>query len=237
MSNPESHEIKENSSAQAGLDTLVAHVELTLIAIIQGVALTFLVERSYDLLVGFRILFWPYVLTGLLTILIFWSRSLIHTLTVIRWPLDLAHNFMYITCTLIEAVAFTQLTKPFYWYAWNALFAITVWVLFVLDLRMIRDRIRGPSGPAGRNLYALVEREQLLGIKFYMPATVVFNALAALAVTLWPEALIRRDGHVLIALGQLMAAFIYLLYGIRFFSRVRPLIVGTRLEWRDKFIK
>ena len=232
MSDPDSHEIKEAPSAQAELDTLVAHMELTLIAIIQGVALTFLVERTYDLLVGFRILFWPYVLTGLLTILIFWSRSLIHTLTVIRWPLDLAHNIMYITCTLIEAVAFTQLTRPVYWYAWNAFFAVTVWVLFVLDLRMIRDRIKAPSGPTGRKLYALVEREQLLGIKLFMPATVVFNVLAAVAVTLWPAALIRQDGHVVIALGQLTAAFSYLLYGIRFFSRVRPLIAGTRQEWR-----
>ena len=61
--------------------------------------------------------------------------------------LDLAHNFMYITCTLIEAVAFTQLTRPVYWYAWNAFFAVAVWVLFVLDLRIIRDRIKAPSGP------------------------------------------------------------------------------------------
>jgi hypothetical protein len=232
MSDPDSHEIKEAPSAQAELDTTVVHMELTLIAIIQGVALTFLVERSYNLLVGFRILFWPYVLTGLLTILIFWSRSLIHTLTVIRWPLDIVHNIMYITCTLIEAVAFTQLTEPLYWYAWNALFAVTVWVLFMLDLRMIRGRIKAPSGPIGRNLYALVEREQLLGIKLFMPATVIFNVLAAVAITVWPAALIRRDGHVLIAMGQLTAAFSYLLYGIRFFSRVRPLIAGTRQEWR-----
>ncbi len=103
--------------------------------------------------------------------------------------------------------------RPFIWYAWNALFAVAIWVLFVLDLRMIRDRIREPSGPTGRNLYALVEREQLLGIKFYMPSTVVFNVLAAVAVALWPEALIRRDGHVVIALGQLAAAFGYLLIG------------------------
>ncbi|MBI4766177.1 MAG: hypothetical protein HY787_16520 [Deltaproteobacteria bacterium] len=129
-------------------------------------------------------------------------------------------------------MAFTQLTNPVYWYTWNSLFATAVWVLFILDLRMIRDRIRDPSGPKGRTLYVLVEREQLLGIKVYMPATVVFNVLAAVAVILWPEALIRRDGHVVIALGQLAAAFGYLFYGIRYFSRVRPLIAGTRQEWR-----
>lgn len=95
---------KETGTAQGELDILVVHIELTLISIIQAVALTFLVDRSYELLVGLRMSFWPYAVTGLLIILIFWSRSLIHTLTVIRWPLDLTHNFMYIACTLVEAV-------------------------------------------------------------------------------------------------------------------------------------
>jgi hypothetical protein len=36
MSDPDSHEIKEVPSAQAEFDTIVAHVELTLIAIIRG---------------------------------------------------------------------------------------------------------------------------------------------------------------------------------------------------------
>ena len=35
------------------------------------------------------------------------------------------------------------------------------------------------------------------------------------------------------AVGQLAAALGYLLYVVRFFTRIRPLIVTTRLEWRD----
>lgn len=227
---------KEAAATQVELDIIVVHMELTLIAIIQGVALTFLVDRSYEVLVSLRFTFWPYVLTGLLTILIFWSRSLVHTLTVIRWPLDFTHNFMYIACTLAEAVAFTQLTNPLYWYALTALFALTVWALFVLDLRMIRRRIGDSSGPTGSRLYALVEREQLLNIRFFLPATVVFNLLAMLALQAWPAALIQGEGHVIIALVQLAAAVGYLLYGIRFFSRVIPLIAKTRQEWSEEVL-
>jgi len=224
---------KETGTAQGELDILVVHIELTLISIIQAVALTFLVDRSYELLVGLRMLFWPYAVTGLLIILIFWSRSLIHTLTVIRWPLDLTHNFMYIACTLVEAVTFTQLTNTVNWYALNTLFGLMVWALFVLDLRMIRRRIRDSSGPTGSKLYAIVEREQLLSIKFFMPATVVFNLLAMIAIRSWPALLIQRGGHVMLALVQLVAALGYLVYGTRFFVQVIPMIAKTRQEWRE----
>ena len=211
----------------------MAHIELTLLSIIQGVALFFLVDRSCDILVNFRIIFWPYAVTGLLIILIFWSRSLIHTLTVIRWPLDLSHNFMYILCTMIEAVTFTQLTNPLHWYALNTLFAFMVWVLFVLDLRMIRRRITDSVGPAGSGLYAIVEREQILSMKFFIPATVLFNLLAMVAIESRTLPLIEKGGHVIIALVQLVVAFGYLIYVMRFFTRILPLIAKTRQEWRD----
>jgi hypothetical protein len=65
------------------------------------------------------------------------------------------------------------------------------------------------------------------------PATVAFNLLAAVAVHRWPGALIDAGGHVMIAVAQLAAALGYLLYVMRFFTRIRPLIVTTRREWRD----
>ncbi|MFL5541118.1 MAG: hypothetical protein ACJ8J0_19175, partial [Longimicrobiaceae bacterium] len=98
--------------AQTQLDSMVVTVELTLISIIQGVALSFLANEGRDVVVGLRLEFWPYVATGLMTILLFWSRSVVHTLTVIRWPLEFVHNFAYIACTLVQAVWFTQLADP-----------------------------------------------------------------------------------------------------------------------------
>ena len=65
-----STERKEATAARTELDTLLLHIELTLISIIQSVALTFLVDRSYDVFVSLRITFWPYAFTGLLVILL-----------------------------------------------------------------------------------------------------------------------------------------------------------------------
>ena len=45
-----------------------------------------------------------YVAAGLCVIFIFWSRSIIHTLTVIRWPMEFGHNFFYIGFALGEAI-------------------------------------------------------------------------------------------------------------------------------------
>jgi hypothetical protein len=184
-------------------------------------------------LVSIQLSFWPYAATGLLIILLFWSRSLIHTLTVIRWPLELAHNFMYMACTLVQTVTYTQLTNVLHWYALNALFGLMIWGLFALDLRMIRRRMRDSAGPIGSTLYSIVEREQIVNIRVFMPATAAFNLLATGATWVWPGFFIDAGGHVLIAVMQLAAALGYLIYVMRFFTRISPLIVSTRREWRD----
>ena len=233
MSDPIDPGRRDASVTQTQLDELVVTIELTLISIVQGVALSFLADQARDVLVSGQFSGWPYAVTGLLIILLFWCRSLIHTLTVIRWPLELGHNFLYIACTLVEAVTFTQLTQPLRWYALNALFGVMIWAVFALDLRMIRRRMRDSAGPTGSQLYAIVEREQGVNVRIWMPATVTFNLLAAMAVHRWPGALIDAGGHVMIAVAQLAAALGYLLSVMRLFTRLRPLIVTTRREWRD----
>src|ERR1700757_5464651 len=112
-------ERKAQRATRRQLDGLVVNIELTLVSIIQGVALYFLTESSRAPLGDLRFDQWPYVANGLLVILLFWSRSMAHTLTLIRWPLEFAHNFLYIACTLIEAVTFTDLTVPLEWYAFS----------------------------------------------------------------------------------------------------------------------
>jgi hypothetical protein len=237
MSEPISTGKKAASATQTQLDGSVVNIELTLISIIQGVAFSFLAEQSRDVIIGLQLVFWPYAVTGLLIILLFWSRSLIHTLTVIRWPLELGHNFLYIACTLIETIAFTQLTNPLHWYALNTLFGIMTWVLFALDLRMVRRRVRDSAGPTGSTLYSMVEREQFLNIRFFLPATVAFNLLAMIAVRQLPVSLIEGNGHVIIALIQMAGAVAYLLSVMRFFIRIVPLIVKTRQEWREDIVE
>ena len=94
------------------LDSMIVEIELTLVSIIQGVALYFLIETARGVLSLGQMMFWPYVLAGLLVIFVFWSRSVLHIITVIRWPLEFGHNFLYIACALVEAILFSQLANP-----------------------------------------------------------------------------------------------------------------------------
>jgi hypothetical protein len=92
------------------------------------------------------------------------------------------------------------------------------------------------AGPVGSRLYAIVEREQLLNVWFFMPAALIFNLGAVIAVRLWPIFFIKQGGHIIIALLQLSGAFGYLAYVMRFFTRIAPLIAKTRQEWRDDIL-
>ena len=204
------------------LDSLVLNIELTLISIIQGVALYFLVENSRTLILGRQYAAWPYIVTGLVIIFLFWSRSIIHSLTVIRWPLEFGHNFLYIACTLLEAIAFTEVGNPLAWFAVSAAYSVLIWLLFIWDLRMIRKRAREDRGPAARVLYSSVEKDQVANIRFLMPATLAFNLVAVAALHLWPEFFLQKGGHLIFVCFQLGAALSYLLYGIKLFNRLSP---------------
>jgi hypothetical protein len=94
------------SATRSELDSTVIEIELTLTSIVQGVALYFLIDNARSVLSIQQRAFWPYVVSGLLIILIFWSRSVVHTLTLIRWPLEFGHNFFYIACALGESLLF-----------------------------------------------------------------------------------------------------------------------------------
>ena len=107
---------------RGALDAMIVEIELTLVSIIQGVALTVLIENTHEVISGTHLPFWPYVLSGLLIIFVFWSRAVLHILTLIRWPIELGHNFLYIGCALLEAILFAQLAKPGRWFGFGAAF-------------------------------------------------------------------------------------------------------------------
>lgn len=215
------------------LDSMTVEIELTLCSIIQGVALYFLVDNARLVLSGGQSAAWPYAVTGLLIILLFWSRSLIHTLTLIRWPLEFVHNFFYIACALVESLAFTRLADPFMWFVMTALFAAVVWALFIFDLRIVRLRGKDSAGPIGSQLYAMVGRDQCLNIRIVMPAIFFFNAACALAIHARPEFFLNHNGHLILILLQAIGLLFYLGQVIRSFIQFVPLISATRQEWRD----
>jgi hypothetical protein len=216
------------------MDSMVVEIELTLISIIQGVALTFLIERARDVVSVHGAMFWPYVVGGLLVIFVFWSRSVLHIITVIRWPLEFGHNFLYIGCALVEAVMFSRLTNPAAWFALGALFGALGWSLFAYDLRLIRAREIDSAGPASNQLVNIVKRDQWMNIAVLVPMVALGNLLFFLCIRQWPEFFLDRQFHVALAMVQVAGFAAYLWYVIWHLRRVAPLVVQARAEWRSK---
>ena len=221
------------SATRSELDSTVIEIELTLTSIVQGVALYFLIDNARSVLSIQQRAFWPYVVSGLLIILIFWSRSVVHTLTLIRWPLEFGHNFFYIACALGESLLFSRLNNPRAWFAIGAAYALIVWLLFIYDLRLLRARKRDSAGEASNRLYALVTRDQWLNILALVPALFLLNLICMICVRARPEYFLEREGHVWLAAIQLVSFGLYLLYVLRFFKTLTHLISGARQEWHN----
>jgi hypothetical protein len=223
-------ERKAQRSTRRQLDGLVVNIELTLVSIIQGVALSVLTESSRGPIDSLRFDQWPYVANGLLVILLFWSRSTTHTLTLIRWPLEFRHNFLYIGCTLVEAITFTDLSDPIRWYALSSAFAAAVWILFLADLRLIRQRQAEAVGSAEEELYSIVLRDQMMNIFGLVPGMALFNFTAVFCICVWPEVLLGKHVHVVFALVQTVTLLGYLIYVVRFYGRLAPIVLKANQE-------
>ncbi len=220
------------SAARSDLDSMVVEIELTLVSIIQGVALYFLIESARAVMSPREMLFWPYVLAGLLVIFVFWSRSVLHIITVIRWPLEFGHNFLYIACALFEALLFTSVHNPRAWFAFGMMFGAVGWSLFVYDLRLIRTRARDSTGPASDRLTTVVTHDQKLNIALLVPAVVFFNLGCYICIRLWSTTFLGRSFHVGLAVAEVAGFSAYLLYALAHFKRIAPLVVEARAEWR-----
>ena len=209
------------------LDANIVNIELTLTSIIQGVALAVLTENARTAL---SLNNWPallYMGAGLCIIFIFWSRSIIHTLTLIKWPLEFGHNFFYIACVFGEALVFTRLERPLAWFRLSTAYAAFVWLLFVYDLRLIRARLREATSEAERSLYQRTWEDQLLNIRLLMPGLFFFNLACALAISHWSDYFLEHSGDVWLIAAQLLSFLIYLVYVTRFYHQIAPLIVRS----------
>ena len=222
----------KHSKGRAELDTMIVEIELTLVSIIQGVALTVLIENGHSVISDRQFLFWPYIAAGLLVIFVFWSRAVLHIITVIRWPLEFGHNFLYVACALVEAVLFAQITKPASWFGFGAAFIAIGWSLFVYDLRLIRARMRDSAGPISNQLSARVLRDQWLNIAVLLPGMFLLNLFCALTIAHWPKQFLGDNGHLWLIGLQLLGFAGYLAYVVRFYVDLSPLIADARSEWR-----
>ncbi|HYS96229.1 MAG TPA: hypothetical protein VEL08_06850 [Chthoniobacterales bacterium] len=217
------------SAARSELDSMVVEIELTLVSIIQGVALTILIENAHAVR---QLFFWLYVVAGLFIIFVFWSRAVLHILTVIRWPLEFGHNFLYIACALVEAILFAQIGKPASWFGFGGAFIAIGWTLFVYDLRLIYARMRDSAGEASNRLSARVLRDQWLNIGLLLPAIFLLNLVSAILIRTWSDLFLARNAHLWLIAAQVVGFAGYLVYVVRFYVILAPLIAQARHEWR-----
>src|SRR5437899_9055642 len=216
------------SEGRKELDSVVINIELTLASIIQGVALFFLTDNARALMSMRHWGAFLYVVAGLCVIFIFWSRSVIQTLTLIKWPLEFGHNFFYIACALGEAILFSRLDSPLAWFQLSAAYAGIVWLLFIYDMRLIHARIAESRGDSERALYARAMSDQLLNIRALVPLLFVLNLACAIAIWSWPDPFIARGRHIWLISAQLLSFIGYLFYTSRYFSAIAPLILRSR---------
>ena len=215
------------NASRRELDSVVVNIELTLVSIIQGVALFFLTDNARTTLSSRHWDAFLYVVAGLWVIFIFWSRSVIHTLTLIKWPLEFGHNFFYIGCALGEAILFSRLDRPLAWFKVSATYAVVVWLLFIYDMRLIRAGVSESTNDAERNLYARARGDQLLNIWLLVPLLFVFNLGCAVVIWRWPDLFLTRGGHVWLISAQLISFIVYLVYIASYFKTIASLVLRS----------
>ncbi len=206
-------------AAKTQLDATVVGIELTLISIIQGLALGVLAASAVGPMVQLQWEAWPYIATGLATILVFWSRSLVHTLSFIGWPLEFGHTFLYFAATLIEAAGLSQVDDPTHWFALNTAYAACIWLLYGWDLRVVQRHAADYQSPGERALLGDILADQQRNIRWLMPLAVAFQGVSWWLLYRYPQAFIAGHWHLLLIGASLAFTLNYLHGGVRSLRR------------------
>jgi hypothetical protein len=225
---------KNRREAKTQLDNAVINIELTLISIIQGLALGVLVSSAVQPMLSMQWQALPYVVTGLTVILVFWSRSLIHTLSFIGWPLEFGHTFIYFAATLIEAAALSQISAPERWFALNTLYAVCVWGLYAWDLRVVRRHAHDFETSGERALYADIIADQQLNIRWLMPLAVAFQGTSWWLLHAWPQPMLGDHWHLLLIAASLGFSLQYLYGGVQLLHRRQDWILERAAQERGE---
>lgn len=136
---------------------------------------------------------------------------------------SLVLNIELTLISIIQGVALYFLVLD--WFALNTVYAALIWLFFIWDLRLIRRRAEEDRSPAGQQLYAVVEEDQLRNIRILLPAALTFALGATLLIHYFPGFFLERGGYWYPALLQLAASLAYLAHSLRFYERLKPLQV------------
>lgn len=215
--------------AERNLSAVVVAIEFTLISVMVGVILFPLMDFATLILRELKFEYMPYIVSGLLLILFIWTEVISHSVSFIGWPLDIAHNLLYIVFAMFLAIQMHFMQEPLAWFAVTVINALIAAALAYYDRRIIEQRRVTASGPAAMQLYTTAwERQQRL-VRL-VPLT-VGNAIVQVGlILLFPVFFLEEHGH-LILVGIQILAFAYLLARtIREFRESHGSIVAKAAE-------
>ncbi len=217
------------------LGELVVTIELVLVSVVQGVALSALAVSAASVVDLEYLEYWPYILTGFLFALFFWSEAISHTLSFIDWPIRLQHTFLYFVIGFFQVVAFSNVTDTLVWFWVFLLISIFGGLLYLVDLSIVKEqRVEIAATPAGADFYEVLLREQKLGLYVLIPLTVLFNVAALLFLYLYPGVSLEASWHVPIAVGQGLFTLGALLFSVRNFKKRAAIIADLYGSKEDR---
>jgi hypothetical protein len=79
-------------------------------------------------------------------------------------------------------------------------------------------------------LYGLVLRDQMMNIFGLVPGLALFNLAAVFCIYTWPEVLLSQHVHLAFALVQTISLLGYLIYVVRFYGRLAPIVLKANQE-------
>lgn len=187
------------------LDQVVLDIEFLIISVVQGVALAALASFAVPIFAEFKIEYFPYIFSGFLFILLFWSGAIIHALSFINWPLDLPHNFLYFLASFIEVVAFGQMSNPKMWFLMVTIFFVVAEILYLVDLRLIKKRQGDFSNSFKRKkLYQHILTRHLFEMKVLVPLGTLFNFISLILIIKYDQIFLINNWHILLISLQLI---------------------------------
>lgn len=225
-------------SERGPLGQLVVNIEFIIISIVQGAAVTTLAAQTANLISTGSYEYLPYVITGFIFAMFFWSEAISHTLSFIDWPLHLPHTFLYFLVGFLEMVAFLQLTNPLVWFTVFFLLTVVGILLYVVDYQIIKqqkDQIA--VNEAGTTFYKGLIKDHQLGLYVLTPLALIFNLVAIILIILYPELFLQMSWHViLVSLQGLITAVVLGRSVMMFQSRVEILadLYGTTADKLQK---
>ena len=191
------------------LDETALNIELVLISIIEGVALTKLAENAVPILNGTsQLAYFPFVLAGLAILLVFWAQAILHAVSFIRWPLKMEHMFLYFIAAFLQVIAYANIEHAASWFFWWSIFSVLALFIYAIDLRIIREagpKLRELAG--GAEFVATVEARHSRELKVLVPIALAFNVAAFLLVWLLPDIFATQSGIAALGVLQFLISF------------------------------